>query len=200
MSVWMNSIKAGLEIYAVLAIPMIAVHFFVSFVLDGKIKIGRILFTQAFIAYMSCLFALVFLPFPDPAKAMELSYKAQLIPFYFVADILQNPFPAAVLVVLFNVIMTIPFGFFMYRLTNCSGKKVILYGFLLSLFIETIQFTGVFFLLPGSYRLFDVDDLICNALGAGLGYLIAMQFTTFKLPSFGKKYIMPIASRKKAYT
>lgn len=172
MSVWMNSIKAGLEIYAVLAIPMIAVHFLASFVIDGKIKIGRILFTQAFIAYMSCLFALVFLPFPDPAKAMELSYKAQLIPFYFVADILQNPVPAAVLVVIFNIVMTVPFGVFMHYYTKCSLKKVVVYGFLLSLFIELIQFTGIFFLLPGSYRLFDVDDLICNALGAGLGYML----------------------------
>lgn len=172
MSVWMESIKTGLEMYTVLAIPMAVIHSFVAFVMEGRVKFGKILFTQAFIAYMSCLFALVFLPLPDPSKAMEFTYKAQLIPFYFIADIIQNPVPAAVLVVIFNIVMTVPFGVFMHYYTKCSLKKVVVYGFLLSLFIELIQFTGIFFLLPGSYRLFDVDDLICNALGAGLGYML----------------------------
>lgn len=172
MLVWLNSIRTGLEIYLILAIPMAVVYGVVSCATYGKIKITRFLITQAFIAYMSCVFALVFLPFPESMGAMKAGYEAQLIPFYFIADIIKNPVPAAVLVVVFNIVMTIPFGMFLRYYTECSFKKTVLYGLMLSLFIETVQFTGVFFLLPGSFRLFDVDDLICNALGAGLGYLI----------------------------
>lgn len=200
MTVWMESIKAGLSIYAMLVLPMITVHILVSSFVYGRIQLSKILFTQAFIAYMSCLFALVFLPFPDPDKMMVLTYKAQMIPFYFVADIIENPVPAAVLVVVFNILLTIPFGVFLRYYTHCSVKKVLLYGFLLSLFIESIQFTGIFFLLPGSFRLFDVDDLICNTLGTGLGYLLEKQFTTILLKFSTKKYIIPIASRKRAFT
>ena len=33
-----------------------------------------------------------------------------------------------------------------------------IFSFLLSLFFEVTQLTGLYFLYPGSYRLFDVDD------------------------------------------
>lgn len=46
-------------------------------------------------------------------------------------------------------------------------------GFAVSLLIETAQLTGIFHLYPCSYRLFDVDDLIWNTLGALLGYAVA---------------------------
>jgi glycopeptide antibiotics resistance protein len=45
--------------------------------------------------------------------------------------------------------------------------------FLLSLIIESAQLTGLFFIYPGSYRLFDVDDLITNTLGGFLGTVLA---------------------------
>ena len=45
--------------------------------------------------------------------------------------------------------------------------------FLLSLTIELAQLTGLFFTYPGSYRLFDVDDLIMNTIGGFLGTVLA---------------------------
>ena len=46
------------------------------------------------------------------------------------------------------------------------------YTFLLSLFFELTQLTGLYFIYPRPYRLFDVDDLMINMLGGILGYFI----------------------------
>ena len=46
------------------------------------------------------------------------------------------------------------------------------YTFLLSLFFELTQLTGLNFIYPRQYRLFDVDNLMINTLGGILGYFI----------------------------
>ena len=56
-------------------------------------------------------------------------------------------------------------------------KKVVLFSFGLSLLIEVGQLTGLFFLFQGSYRLFDVDDLLLNVSGALLLFAIAGLIT-----------------------
>ena len=45
--------------------------------------------------------------------------------------------------------------------------------------IEVGQLTGLFFLFQGSYRLFDVDDLLCNTLGGLIGYLMICKARRF---------------------
>ena len=52
-------------------------------------------------------------------------------------------------------------------------RNVIVLTFLLSLTIELAQLTGLFFIYPGSYRLFDVDDLMLNTLGGFTGTVLA---------------------------
>lgn len=63
-----------------------------------------------------------------------------------------------------NIIMFMPFGFFIPLLWNISNKKIILIGFCSSLFIEISQL----FLTRGT----DVDDLILNTLGVFIGSLV----------------------------
>jgi hypothetical protein len=50
--------------------------------------------------------------------------------------------------------------------------KTMLSGFIFSLLCEITQITGLFFIYPAPYRVFDIDDLIINTLGAVVGYLI----------------------------
>jgi glycopeptide antibiotics resistance protein len=62
-----------------------------------------------------------------------------------------------------NIVWFVPFGFLLPRLTGW-GAGVVGLAFLLSLLIETLQFvlgTGVS----------EVEDLILNTLGGGIGYL-----------------------------
>jgi uncharacterized RDD family membrane protein YckC len=63
-----------------------------------------------------------------------------------------------------------------------SLKRVILFSFLLSAFFELTQLTGLFFLYPRPYRLFDVNDLLLNTLGGVCGYLVYTHFLRM-LPS-----------------
>ena len=67
-----------------------------------------------------------------------------------------------------NIIWFVPFGFLLRRLTKLSLKKIIFFGFLLSLFIETMQFIfGV--------GVSETDDLILNTIGAAIGAVIPVK-------------------------
>ena len=78
-----------------------------------------------------------------------------------------------------NIIMFMPFGFFISLLWNISNKKVIIIGFCSSLFIEFCQL----FLTRGT----DIDDLILNTIGAVLG-LVLYKLLYKKLNSFMIKF------------
>ena len=80
------------------------------------------------------------------------------------------------------MLMTVPFGMYLRYYFKCNFKKTILYTFLLSLFFELTQLTGLYYIYPYPYRFFDVDDLLINTLGGILGYGLMGLFTRF-LPS-----------------
>ena len=82
---------------------------------------------------------------------------------------------------IFNIFMFVPVGLTLpFALTGKAAKRVlltILFGFLFSLFIETMQN-----LLSVGYL--DVDDIIANTLGAAIGslsYLITMLLMKTRL-------------------
>ena len=121
--------------------------------------------------------------------------RAQLVPFCFVRDILKESHaslsdPAswltlinkALFQVVFNVAMTVPFGAYLRYYFRCGLKKTILLSFLLSLFFELTQLSGLYFIYPRGYRLFDVDDLMANTLGGAVGYVAVTPFLKL-LPS-----------------
>ena len=67
-----------------------------------------------------------------------------------------------------NIIWFVPFGFLLRRLTKLSLKKIIFFGFLLSLFIETMQF--IF-----GMGVSETDDLILNTIGVVVGAVIPIK-------------------------
>ena len=84
---------------------------------------------------------------------------------------------SAFLQVLCNVLLFVPYGFFLHQVTRWRGLTVVTAGLITSAFIEITQGTGVFGLYPCPYRLLDVDDLILNTLGAGVGVLISLTLS-----------------------
>lgn len=70
-----------------------------------------------------------------------------------------------------NIIWFVPFGVYM-RCRGCKLPRIAVYGFLLSLFIEIMQYifgTGIS----------EIDDLILNTLGSilgGIGVLLMEKF------------------------
>lgn len=81
-----------------------------------------------------------------------------------------------------NVIGFVPFGFFLPVLKRRfrKGWKIGIMGFLLSLFIETVQ-------LYWKVGSFDVDDLLLNTIGVMIGYLIFMVCNKIRSVMYEKK-------------
>ncbi|MEI5992877.1 VanZ family protein [Candidatus Enterococcus mansonii] len=182
---------------AIIVFPFLA--FAISFVLVIREyrKYGTFLFTRAlivysFVFYLLCAYFLVILPLPPKAEvAQYTSQYLELRPFYFVSRFLQDTVlnihdpstfvPAlrqgVVLEPVFNILLLVPFGVYLRYYYKCSFKKVVLASFLLSLFFELTQLSGLYFIYPRPYRLADVNDLINNTFGGIVGYTITPMLT-----------------------
>lgn len=182
-------------LYALLAFPVLALFVTVPYVLHqykkyGAIPFIRVVIVYSFILYLLVAFFLVMLPLPSQEFVNNLTTPwVQLIPFSFIKDIItQVPLTwnfykyQEVYQVLFNIVLTIPFGVYLRYYFKCNLKKTILWTFLLSLFFELTQLSGLYFIYSRPYRLFDVDDLMLNTLGGLIGYAVTKVFT-FWLPT-----------------
>lgn len=197
MSPYMLAIQQAVVIY-----PIIVLLFTIPYVLFNYHKYGsvfslRIIVVYSFVLYMLCVYCLVILPLPSAETAETLhSHRMQLVPFSFVRDIAKNTHIVlnqpktwltlvnsnAFLTNLFNLFMTMPFGMYMRYYFRKSWKQTLVLSFCLSLFFELTQLSGVYFIYPGAYRLFDVDDLIVNTAGGMAGYALVGPFMKL-LPS-----------------
>lgn len=173
--------------------PVVAFFFTIPYVIQNYHKYGsimsvRVVIIYSLILYLMTAYFLVILPLParETVEAMT-GPRAQLIPFGFIRDILKEYAKSgvalyrnkALLQFVFNMAMLVPFGMYLHYYFRTDLKKTILYSFLLSLFFEITQLTGLYFLYPRPYRLFDVDDLIANTLGGLVGYLLVIPFFRF---------------------
>ena len=187
---------------AAILFPILAVLFTIPYIAWNYHKYGsvlslRILIVYSFILYMLCAYCLVILPLPTGEAAANLSgHQAQLVPFTFLGDIARESDAVlsqprtwltvfnsnAFLTTLFNLFLTMPFGMYLRYYFRCGWKRTLVYSLLLSLFFELTQLSGLYFIYSGSYRLFDVDDLIVNTCGSMLGFVLARIAMRF-LPS-----------------
>ncbi|WP_309131224.1 VanZ family protein [Brevibacterium sp.] len=162
---------------AVLAfVPFVAI----SYRRRGQMTLWRTASWFAALIYAMSLWTYTLLPLPDPTDVT--CAPMQLRPFQFVADIfdydtsslsalVSNP---AVLQATLNVVLFMPLGWFLRQLAGRGLVVATISGALVSLLIELTQFTGVWGLYSCAYRVFDVDDLMLNTLGAVAGSLIAL--------------------------
>ncbi|MBE5960864.1 MAG: hypothetical protein E7256_05690 [Lachnospiraceae bacterium] len=194
---YINSILLGFGSFPLFAILFTLPIFLFTIIRYKAINFVRIGLNYAMLLYLLCVTALVFFPLPTVEEAANLhGHHAQLIPFHFIVDIakesplvltepatyLRAAFDHTVLQVVFNVIMTIPFGMYLRYYCGCQAKKVVVLSFLLSLFIEVTQLTGIYGVYQGSYRFCDVDDLMTNTLGGYLGYSLIVHIES-RIPS-----------------
>lgn len=132
--------------------------------------------------YAMALWTYTLVPFPQPGE-VECS-PLQLRPFQFVDDILSfdtgsisalmsNP---AVMQATLNVVLFAPLGWFIRQLTGRGVVIATLTGFVISGLIEVTQLSGIWGLYECAYRVFDVDDLMMNSLGALLGSILSLFF------------------------
>lgn len=184
---------------AVLTFPFLALLIAAPILVYYYRKYGRLgklrsLILYSFIFYLLCAYYLVILPLPTiqadqqlTGPTMQLRLFQSSIDF-FNQTVLRLNQPSTYLPALkqmvflepiFNIALFVPLGVYGRYYFGFSWKKTLFISFGLSLFFELTQLSGLYFIYPRPYRLFDVDDLLHNTSGGVIGYLIAPLFTFF---------------------
>jgi glycopeptide antibiotics resistance protein len=162
---------------ALLTLPVLLVQY----MRFHRLHTGRVVAVYLLMLYGLGLAAFTLYPLPGDPDAFCSTHHLtpQLIPFSFIADIGKDGL-SAVLQVVMTIVFFVPLGVFG---RNFLKRKrlwpIVLAAFGVSLLVETAQLTGVAGFYPCSYRLFDVDDLMLNTLGAVLGYFVAGMLPSF---------------------
>ena len=205
---------------AFLTFPFAAMAFTLPFLIVQYRRHGYINKWRGFLLYLFLLYLmnaiyLILLPMPptrynDPPIGDIL----QLVPFTFIDDILRetsvnlsNPAEyiyflreRAVLQVVFNVLLTVPFGMFMRYYFRLRWFSCLAAALALSFFFEVTQVTGIYGYFDHPYRLFDIDDIMTNTLGGMVGYLTA-QVLTVKLPRMDRlDDSLDLSAKRVSYT
>ena len=115
-----------------------------------------------FIIYLAALFRItVFRSGFDFSNAFS-GGEVNLVPFVDLLKVFAADKRTFVYLFFGNMIWFVPFGFLLRRITAIKAEKIILLGFCLSFFIETMQ-------LVFGVGVFETDDLLLNTFGAALG-------------------------------
>lgn len=121
----------------------------------------------AFCVYIFLTLSVTILPLPLFYPIIgPLGLYFNLVPF---VDLFEGS-PYALKEIVLNIIMMVPFGFFVSFFSKRKRLvKALLLAFLFSLTIETIQL--IYGLFWTNLRSFDITDIITNTSGAALGAL-----------------------------
>ena len=187
--VYVNNIYTGLLVFPFIAAVITLPYAVFQYNRHGSVSKFRTLIIYSFVLYMLIAFFMVCLPLPDRASTEGNTWQEHLnlIPFrqiwlywhdraFNLAALKEYLLSMSLWQLLFNILLTVPFGAYMRYYFKLSLRRTILYSFLLSLFYETSQITALFGIYPGPYRLADVEDLICNTMGGVGGYYMASVF------------------------
>lgn len=203
LSTYTETIFTGFIIFAFLSVFFLFITWAIQYRRNGFFYLKEGVIFLSFILFIEIAYFMVILPLPDietfPTSSEPLLTYMQLVPFYFIQEIFDYfsshefniiafiKFPV-VYMTLFNILLLYPLGVFLKNLFNYSLKKIVIIGFLVSLSFELIQLSGLLFIYPHPYRLFDVDDLTMNTLGSFLGGLTASIYYPMFKKSQKSKY------------
>lgn len=193
MSVYLIPIKIAFVLFCAFSFLLIIPWLIYSYRKYGYLSLWASIVAYSFTFYMLSALFLVLLPLPDTRNTCALqspdTVHYNLIPFNFVRDIMNSGSvvwtqpstyvrlltQSAFLQAVFNFLLLLPLGVYLryFYQQKRFWKKALGFGFALSLFFETTQITGIYGIYNCPYRIFDVDDLILNSIGALFGFVIA---------------------------
>ena len=188
--IWLNQAFLAFEFFGSL-IPVLSAPFIHrQYQRFGRLAGVPLTVSAAIILYSCAIVAFTLFPFPDESAPQYCRLHAhfdywQTQPLGSLDDILRfytasgHDLPATLasgvfLQVFFNILLFIPLGFFIAYRTHLSFLGGLLAGFGLSLLVELTQGTALWWQLPCPYRVADVDDLLSNTTGAGIGWMLAV--------------------------
>ncbi|WP_240194128.1 MULTISPECIES: VanZ family protein [unclassified Gordonia (in: high G+C Gram-positive bacteria)] len=168
------AIGAGVAIGLLLFVPFVAL----SYRRRGGLTVGRSLLWVAALVYFCAIWTYTLFPLPDPEHLVCVGTNTDL--WQAVRDIegardRGHPFTdPATLQLALNVLLFVPLGVFIRVLGGRGLPTALVAGAGVSLFVETTQVTGMWWIYDCAYRVFDVDDLVTNTVGAVLGSVMAL--------------------------
>lgn len=191
MRVYAVPIKTGLILFPIIAFLITIPYMIRQYHKYGSIPMLRSLIVYSFVLYLLIAWFMVILPLPRIEDVAKMSGPwAQLVPFNFINDLKSVNFSltdvrtwlsalkdSSVYTVLFNFVLTLPFGVYLRYYFNRKWWEVLVMSFMLSLFFEVTQLSCLFGIYPRPYRLFDVDDLIVNTTGGMIGFVLTPLFS-----------------------
>ncbi|MET4562098.1 glycopeptide antibiotics resistance protein [Lysinibacillus parviboronicapiens] len=193
MSSYTNSIVVAALITILLSFVLFVPWLIYTYRKYNFLSVSKTIIMFSFIFYFLTALCLVLLPFPETRDTCSLqsadTVHYNLHPFQFMADIMKDSgivltSPKTWLLLtkqpaffqaFFNFLLLMPFGVYLrYFLKNRKyWKRAFMLSFLLTLFYETTQVTGIYGIFNCAYRIFDVDDLMLNSIGALIGFFLA---------------------------
>lgn len=167
--------------------PFIALTVALPYVVYGYVKtksvnVWRSTYVYTFALYFLCAYFMTMLPLPEPDSyglTRPLNEMIQLVPFHNFFEIKAESWLHDLAIIAFNVVLTMPLGFLLRLLYGFDKKKALLAGFCAAMLFELTQLSGLFFIYPRPYRIFDIDDLITNTLGALAGWYLVPLLSRF---------------------
>jgi glycopeptide antibiotics resistance protein len=180
-------VTTALAVFPIIALLVMLPVAVVSYRRRGRAGGWTTLVFYCFLFYLLAAVMQTVIPLPRyPAgycATQTYASTPQLRPFYFIEVVEQrargswslgamarNP---ALWSTALNVVLLVPLGFFLRYMFGVRVLAAVAIGFGVSLLFELTQLTGLWFVYPCAYRLFSVDDLILNTVGAALGALLA---------------------------
>jgi glycopeptide antibiotics resistance protein len=170
------AIVLGTILAVVLLIPTAAVQYR----LDGRLGPLdlTILFTSA--VYALAIWTYTLLPMPVDHTFRCKGSQLKVLGSLGLIHVPHHGGPLALLrepafqQIVLNILLFVPLGYFLRVILHRGVVVATLSGLGLSLLIEFTQKTGDWHLYSCAYRLFDVDDIIVNTLGATVGSLLSI--------------------------
>lgn len=185
MATTLTAIFIALQTAPIIALAITVPFVVIHYTRKQSLNVRWFTYLYIFVLYFLCAYFMTMLPLPSRdsfADMRPVRDYIQLVPFQNFFDIKAESFVHDVAILVFNVFLTVPLGFFLRYLFKLPMKKVLLFGFLTAMLYEVTQLTGLFFIYPRPYRFFDIDDLTINTFGAFVGYVLTPLVTRF-LPS-----------------
>ncbi|HIY84462.1 MAG TPA: VanZ family protein [Candidatus Rubneribacter avistercoris] len=188
MSVYASNITLAAMLFPLVALLITLPYLVYQYRKAGSVPWLRTLAVYSFVFYLMCAYFLVLLPLPaDRTAFVPYAAVPQLEPLHFLRaflaetdaslsdpstwlDAVRDPY---VYEALFNVLLLVPLGMYLRYYFRRTWWQTLLIGCAVTLSFELSQLTGLWGLYEHPYRLFDVDDLLTNALGAMTGFWLA---------------------------
>lgn len=186
-------VTTALTVFPIVAAILVLPAAFVAYRTRGRVGGWAGLVFYSFVFYLLAAFLQTLVPLPrDPATVCATHIYAahpQTVPFGFVGDIVREAHGAygpgalaanpAVWTTALNLALLVPLGVYLRYYLRTRLVTAAAAGLVMSLFFEVTQLTGVYFIYPCPYRLFNVDDLILNTSGAVLGWSLIVPLVRF---------------------